>query len=143
MDETTHGPPASDPFIGVWRLVPEASNYEYGDPPSRGRYDVAAEGAGYKITMNWTTSAGQVHQMSYNATPDGVAYPYEDPTVAETVSMTRVDWRTLDSESRKGGNVIAHARRVLSADENEMGVTQSGKTADGRDFSNFALYRRE
>jgi predicted component of type VI protein secretion system len=62
--------------------------------------------------------------------------------VAEAVSFTGVDDLTLDSETFKRGNRIAHARRELLEDGRVMRITQSGRTPDGMDFSNVSYYHR-
>lgn len=134
---------ASDPFVGTWELVPAKSDYQFGDPPTRGTYKIERFGTDYRMTMAWTTVHGRNLEMSYEGTPDGVQYPLENSIVADGMSMTRVDELTLDSATFKNIDQIAHARRSLSADKNTMTVTQSGKTPDGDDFANVAVYVRK
>jgi hypothetical protein len=93
--------------------------------------------------MAWTSADGQPFQMDYRTTPDGVAYPYENPAVADTIRTTRVDANTLDTETTKGGKVIASGRRVLSPDGQSMTITQSGFRSDGTAFTNRSVYRRK
>ena len=81
--------------------------------------------------------------MSYDAIPDGNYYPTDPVTGVDTMSMTRVDNHTLDSDARKDGIVVAYATRILSADNNTMTVKQSGKTPDGQEFTNTSVYIRE
>lgn len=131
-----------DPFLGIWQLIPEKSAYEQGDPPIGGTYTLEVRGDGYLVTMQWETYYGAWSEMSYHAIPDGQDHPYDDHTVADTISMTRVDQLTLDSDAKKGGSVIAHARRILSADLREMTVIQSGPRPEGGTFKNLAVYRR-
>jgi hypothetical protein len=135
--------PNEDPFVGQWLLDPPQSRYELGEPPASGRYHIQPDGDGYLVTMEWETPEGERHKASYRSVPDGIDYPYENPAVAETVSMTRVDERTLDSTSKKGGQIIAHARRVLSLDGRTMTVTQSGLTPDGTRFANLSVYKKQ
>ena len=134
---------ATDPFLGTWELVPSKSEYQFGDPPTRGTYIIEIYGNGYLMTMAWTTVHGRDLEMSYEATPDGIQYPLENSIVADGMSMTRVDEYTLDSATFKNIDQIAHARRELSHDKNTMTVTQSGKTPDGGDFANVAVYVRK
>lgn len=134
----------SDPFVGTWKLEPEQSRYQFGTPPQSGTYRIEPEGSGYRITMDWVDAQGKEFHQSYTATPDGMQHAYENPQVAEFVSMTRFDDRTLDSASFKGGERIVYAVRVLSPDLQTMTVTQSGTTPlGGVQFENRAVYVRQ
>ncbi len=134
---------AHDPFIGTWKLDPSQNRYEAGSPPQNGLYIIEPLGEGYRITMKWTTPEGQSVESAYESIPDGQEYPYDKPAIADAISMTRVDARTLDSQSKKGGQVIAYARRVLSEDGQTMSITQSGTKPDGTRFSNKSVYHRQ
>jgi hypothetical protein len=133
---------SADLFVGTWQLDPMQNKYEFGDPPQQGLYIIEPNGTGYLVTMKWTNTAGKALEMQYEATPDGVEYPANAPGV-DTMSMTRVDERTLDSAAMAGGQVIAYGRRVLSEDGQTMTITQSGKTPDGKEFSNLSVYVRQ
>lgn len=133
---------SDDPFVGAWVLDPDGSDYELGDPPQAGLYTINATATGYHIRMQWTDTSGQAFDMDYDALPDGIDHPYENPEIAESISMTRVDHHTLESATKKGGEVIAHARRTLNKTEDTMTVVQSGPTLDGGRFHNTSVYRR-
>ena len=131
-----------DPFLGTWQLIPNQSRYDFGQPPASGTYRIAANKTGYSFTIQWTTADSQPMNVAYDSVPDGQQHPYENPAIADAVSMTRVSERQLDSASFKDGQQIAHAARVLSADGQTMTITQSGTTPDGVFFSNVSRYRR-
>ena len=132
----------NDQFIGTWQLQPELSVYEFGDPPAEGLYTIRAGNDTYLFEIAWKTAANQSFSAAFSGIPDGEQYPYEDPRVAEALSLTRVDDLTLDSETFKGGSQVAHARRELLEDGRVMRVTQSGCSPDGTVFSNVAYYHR-
>jgi len=131
-----------DPFLGIWQLIPEKSNYEHGDPPIGGNYTIELHGDDYLVTMEWETFYGAWNEMSYTAVPDGQDHHHDDPSIADTVSMIRIDRHTLDSDAKKGSHVVAHARRTLSHDLREMTVVQSGPLPEGGTFKNLSVYRR-
>jgi hypothetical protein len=134
----------SDGFIGTWKLDPEQSKYQFGTPPQSGTYRIEKEGSGYLITMDWVDVQGKSFHQSYTSIPDGMQHPYENPQVAEFVSMTRIDDLTLDSATFKNGERIAYAVRVLSADKQTLTITQSGTTPmGGVEFANRAVYVRQ
>lgn len=132
-----------DPFIGLWEFDPQGALYEFGQPPLSGRYHIQPDGDGYLITMEWSTAKGQSHRLSYRGIPDGKEYPSENPAVADTISMSRVDHRTLDSTAKKAGHVTSYARRVLSADGRTMTITQSGTMPEGQEFTNLSIYQKQ
>jgi hypothetical protein len=138
----THSQAGSDPFIGVWLLQPEQSHYTFGQAPQSGRYIIESTDHGYLVTMEWVDPDGQDTRIQYEAVPDGKEYP-DASGMADSVSMTRVDAQTLDSEARSGGQAISHARRILSDDGQEMTVIQSNITPSGKALSNRAVYRRQ
>ena len=133
----------SDAFLGHWEMDPAENRYEAGQPPQSGSYTIMRVGADYRFLMAWTNAEGQPFEMEYRTTPDGTAYPYENPAVADTIKTTRVDAYTLDTETTKDGKVIATGRRVLSTDSHAMTVTQSGFRPDGTAFTNRSIYRRK
>lgn len=132
-----------DAFLGHWDMDPAENRYEAGQPPLSGSYTIEPEGAAYLFKMAWTSADGQPFQMDYRTTPDCVAYPYENPAVADTIKTTRVDAYTLDTETTKSGKVIVTGRRVLSPDGQTMTITQSGFLPDGTAFTNRSVYRRK
>lgn len=133
---------ANDPFLGLWRLDPTQSQYQFGSPPKQGTYLLELEGEGIKVTMAWETAENQQLQQVYHSIPDGKDYPYESPVV-DAISMTRIDANTLDTTAKKEGKVIAHGRRVLSPDSQTMTITQSGYTPDGTWYNNLSVYHKQ
>lgn len=134
---------ADDAFLGQWEMDPAENRYEAGQPPQSGGYTIVRDGADYRFFMTWTNAEGQPFEMEYRTTPDGVAYSYENPAVADTIKTTRVDAYTLDTETTKDGKVIAIGRRVLSPDGQTMAITQTGFLPDGSSFTNRSIYRRK
>jgi len=133
----------SDQFIGTWKLDPTQSQYEFGTPPQSGLYCIEPDGDELKFSADWVGGDGKSYQISFSGIPDGKDYPYENPALADTLSLTQVDKTRLDSTSKKDGHVILHASRVLSADVTEMTVTQSGTAPTGNPCSNVSVYYKQ
>lgn len=137
-----------EPFLGVWELDPEQSQYELGTPPQRGQYQLVRESnpapdtGQIAVVMDWTDAAGKDFHMIYYMTPDGTDHAYPDSPAVDAVMTRLVDARTLETVSKKEGQVVATGRRELSADGRSLKVTQAGKTPDGGTFANVALYRK-
>jgi hypothetical protein len=132
-----------DQFTGIWVMDASENQYEHGTAPQSGRYVIDANDDGsYHFHLDWETVDCQAMHIEFDAIPDGILYPYDNLLVADSVSLTPVDDHTLDSQTVKEGQVIIHARRVLSPDGKTMQVFQSGPLPQGGTFTNRSLYRR-
>ena len=105
-------------------------------------YRISLNGHKYVFDIAWETAEGQQFEAGFSGIPDGRQYPYENPQVADSLSLARVSELTLDSESFKGGISIAHARRELMDTGRVMRVTQSGQKPDGGTFRNVSYYNK-
>ncbi len=137
-------PPTIEPFLGIWDLDTDASDYELGAPPARGTYQLviepSAEPGQVAVVMDWTDAANKDFHLVYFMTPDGQDHPYADSPAVDAVVTTLVDAQTLETVSKKDGQTVARGLRELSDDGQMMRVTQSGKTPDGSTFKNIAFY---
>ena len=135
--------PQDDAFLGTWVLVPEKAQYELGQPPQSGLYRLSTDGEQYHFTVEWQDAAGHSHSTAFDGIPDGQQYAYTDNPAVDVVSFTRVDAFTLDSDTFKDGQQIAHARRILADDGRTMTVSQGGTLPDGRTFTNISVYVKQ
>jgi hypothetical protein len=131
-----------DPFVGLWLFDEDSAQYQLGSPPHDASYNISTDGEFYTMTMRWTTAEGHTIEQAYKGLPDGQDYAFEDSPGVDSFSMTRVDARTLDTTARKDGQVVSHARRVLSDDGNTMTITTDVHTPQGQHFTNVAIYLR-
>lgn len=131
-----------DPFVGMWLFDEDNAHYELGAPPRNASYEISTDGVAYTMTMRWTGNDDHTIEQVYNAFPDGQKYGFEGSPGIDSFSMTRVDAQTLDTASHKDGEVVSHARRVLSSDRNTMVITTLIVTPQGHQFTNVATYRR-
>ena len=58
-------------------------------------------------------------------------------------AYTKVNDQTLNMIVKKGGKVVAQGRIVVSADGKSRVATVNGTTANGKKFSNTAVYDKE
>jgi hypothetical protein len=129
-------------FLGAWKLNPAKSRYELGQPPQTGNYILEPEGDKLKVTMQWRTEDGKEFNQVHHGIPDGKEYTYTENPAVDAMSMTLVDAKTLDTAALKDGQIISFARRILSDDGNIMTITMSGKTPQGTDYTNLAIYEK-
>jgi hypothetical protein len=129
-------------FVGDWAFVQEEAHYEVGQPPLEGKYRIHPIGEMLEITAEWTAADGQNYSVVYHSIPDGEQHPYENSTVADTISTKLVDETTMDTAVFKDEVMVSYARRTLSEDGHRMTVEQQGFRPDGSSFSNRSVYVR-
>lgn len=131
----------ADRFLGSWRLIPELSLYQFGDSPRSGEYTLREEGGVLHVTIAWVDGKGEPGATQYGGPMDGSEIELEAEG-SPVLTLTRVDGQTLDSAVHSGGEQVAWARRVASADGALLAVVQTGKDPEGRPFRNFQVLRR-
>ena len=134
----------TDPFVGTWTLNLAKSKDSPGPAPKSTTTVYEAAGKGYKISVKTEPASGATQSWSYTTNLDGKESPItgNNPN-ADTVTVKRIDAHTLESTSRKGGQVTATQRNVVSADGKTRTVTTTGTTADGQKVNNVAVYEKK
>ena len=134
---------SKDPFVGTWTLNVAKSKYTPGPVPKSITSTYEAVGKGYRVSVKNDTAGGSV-QYSYTTYLDG-----KDSKVtgnnpnADTIGVKRIDARTLEVISKKGGKVTITQRNVISADGKTRTVTTTGTDALGQKLHNVAVFERK
>ena len=131
-----------DPFTGTWTLnLPKSSL-----PPPGPRSVVSH----FECTAQWVSireelvdAEGRRQTVSIKAGFDGKDYPLIGSQVADTVSYTRMDSRTITGTSKKRGKVLVNEKAVLSEDGRTMTVTYSGVDAEGQPVTGMAVFEKQ
>jgi hypothetical protein len=142
-------PVRSDPFIGVWRLSAEKSKYESGGAPKGFTRTYEDRGNGTIVMITDVVNATGTTSRSYLVYKrDGRPYP-EAATGVESIRMVTVkaiDRRTeeltffLDGKPVESGTTITLS---VSADGRTMTQVLSGKTAQGRTYTNTLVFDKQ
>ena len=141
-------PARSDPFLGVWRLSAEKSKYESGAAP-KGFTRTYEERANGTIFMTTDVATAQGTTRSYLVyRRDGKPYPEAAIGVdaIRLVTVKAIDRRTeeltffLDGKTAESGTTI---RVSVSADGTTMTQVLSGKTSQGRAFTNTLVFDKQ
>jgi hypothetical protein len=135
-----------DPFIGVWRLSAEKSNYESGGAPKSFTRTYEDRGGG-TIFMTTDVTIPQGSARAYLVyRRDGKPYP-EAAVGAESIRMVTVkaiDARTEDIYFIVDGKASEKPNTVtISADGMTMTQVVSGTTSKGKPFTNTVVYDRQ
>ena len=132
-----------DPFVGTWRLNVAKSKYTPGPAPKSITSIYEAAGKGYKVSVKNDSASGGF-QYGYTTALDGKdsVLTGNNPN-ADVVTVTRIDARTLQVVSKKGGKVTITQRNVLSPDGKTRTVTTTGTDAQGQKVNNVAVFERQ
>ena len=133
---------SKDPFVGTWTLNVAKSTYSPGPVPKSitSTYEVA--GQGYKVAVTNISGTGKVeYGYTTASTARDVPVTGNNPN-ADTLAVRRIDARTLETVSKKGGKVTITQRNVLSADGKTRTVTTTGIDATGQKVHNVAVFEK-
>jgi hypothetical protein len=134
---------ASDPRIGTWKLNVAKSTYSPGPAPQSSMLKVEAAGQGEKVTSEGVNAQGERTATQSTANFDGKDYPLTGSSVADTVSLKRIDAWTTEQTVKKGGKVIVIFTRVVSRDGKTMTTTAKGTNAQGQPVNNVTIWEKQ
>jgi hypothetical protein len=142
-------PVRRDPFIGVWRLSAEKSTYESGGAP-RGftrTYEDRGNGTIF-MTTDVVGGSGTTTRSYLVYRRDGKPYP-ESAIGVESIRLVTV--KAIDRNTEELAFVVGDKpaensttmRVSISADGRTMTQVLSGKTAQGRAFTNTLVFDKQ
>ena len=130
-------------FLGRWQLIPESCQYEQGEAPIEGSYEISDDNGVLHFTMSWRDASGESHQVSFSGVPDGSKQPFSGGELADALSVTAVSERELRSSAFYQGKELMVAQRQLDETGQAMRITQVVRLPDGSQPANVSVYRRE
>jgi hypothetical protein len=133
----------TDSSLGTWRLNVEKSEFGTGRPPkSDTRVFEPWEQDGVRSTRTAISADGTQTASGYAAHYDGRDYPYQG-TTADTISLRRVDQRTVESTLKLKGQVVQSTRSVISEDGRTMTVYSASKNAQGQPVERKQIFEKQ
>ena len=130
-------------FLGRWQLISESCQYDQGEPPTEGSYEITDEDGVLHFTMIWTDACGENHRVTFSGLPDGSKQPFSGGDLADALSVTAVSERELRSSAFYQGKELMVAQRQLDETGQAMRITQVVRLPDGSQPANVSVYRRE
>lgn len=128
-------------FLGKWTIDSERSEYQLGDPPKQGTYEIVQEENKLTFLMDWIDQADEHKQMSFSEICDGEFHPYEASEAIDEIKLELLDGPILESLAKKGEMIVMTAQRELLSDS-LMKVTMGGPLPDGTAYKNVAFYEK-
>jgi len=132
-----------DPFAGVWQLNPQKSRYPGATCPKRMVIVMACAGNGVRYRSETTYADGHASRSEYNANYDGKeAIVMGSDGLLLPVSLKRIDAYTVVATYKRGGQVVATSRRVVSKDGRKMTITTNSPDQSGKNVSSIGVYEK-
>jgi hypothetical protein len=133
-----------DPLMGTWKLNVAKSKYDPGPPPRSTTTKREVSGAnGVKYTSDTVTAQGESRHIEYTANYDAKDYSVKGDPNRDMVSLKRMDGRSYEGSSKKGGKVTGTFRGVVSPDGKTLTITTKGTDAQGRPENNVVVYDKQ
>jgi hypothetical protein len=121
---------AADPIVGTWKLNVAKSTFSPGAALTAATRVYTEANGLYTLDQKLTSADGKEISLrvKYREGKEEkqTATGFVDATVAK-----RVDTNTWDFELKKGGKVVGHVHRVVSADGNTLTVHNTGTQVSG------------
>ena len=133
---------ASDVQMGTWKLNEAKSKFAAGVTKNQ---TVVYQAAGdqIKVTIDGTTADGKSVRIEWTGKFDGKFYPLTGDPNNDERSYKKIDARTMESSSKKGGKAIGIARIVVAPDGKSRTVTSTTTNAMGEKITSVAVFDKE
>ena len=134
---------AADLVVGTWKLNISKSKFSPGPPPQSATVTYAESGDGIKRTGQAVNAEGNKTSFEYTAQNDGKDYSITGNPNADTISLKRVNDRTVEGTLKKDGKVVTTTRRVVSSDGKTMTLTITGTNVQGQKVKNVQVFEKQ
>jgi hypothetical protein len=122
------------PGVGSWKLNVAKSKLGSEPPPQSITSTIKVVGQGARMTGVRIGADGLRTECHYTANYDGKDYPITGSPNADTVSLKRIDARTIERTDKKAGKVVETSTTVFSEDGKTCTTTGKARNAQGEDF---------
>ena len=134
------GQSVDDSALGAWTLNHAKSTFSDAVPYRRvTKFEVV--GDAIKVTTYTMSASAPSVVVEYTARFDGSDSPISNSTLS-TVSLKRVDDRTVERTGKIQGQVVETETRTISGDAKVLTVTTKGNK-DGAEYSSVQVYDRQ
>lgn len=130
---------------GTWKLNVAKSTFTADHPaPKSLLVTITEQGGAMVLDVTGEDANGAPIHAHFNAKPDGMDYPVTGgPGGSDTVSLKQIDANTIETVSKKDGQVVITVRSVVSADGKTRTSTWSGKDSKGNPETWTQVYDRQ
>jgi hypothetical protein len=130
-------------LVGTWKLNVAKSKLGPGLPPRSITSTIEAVGNHTTMTGVRIDADGVRTEAKFTARMDGKDYPLKGSANADTVSLKRVDARTVERTDKRSGKVVETSTTVFSADGKTSTTTGKGRCSKGEEFGYVAINEKQ
>ena len=134
---------AADAHSGTWKQNAEKSKYSPGPAPRSVIVKIEADDKQIKLKADVVNADGTEQHVSYTAEFDGKDHPVTGVPNVDSVSVKRLKGGAIESQQKKGGQVLVTITSVVSKDGKTRTSTWKGKDAQGRDVNNVVVFDKQ
>ena len=134
---------AADEQSGTWKMNSAKSKYSPGPAPKELTVKIEADENHIKLNADGTNGDGTALHVEYDAKFDGKDYPATGMPNADSVSVKRLKGGGIETQQKKGGQVLITITSVVSKDGKTRTSTWKGKDARGRDVNNVVVFDKQ
>jgi hypothetical protein len=135
---------AQEPLFGTWKMNVAKSKYSPGPVPKSNISKWESFEDGVKFTGDVVPVNGEPQHYESSGKFDGKDNPVigNNPD-ADTMAFSKIDARTYEVVSKKGGKRTITARIVVAADGKTRVSTQTGKSVAGETLKHTVIYEKQ
>jgi hypothetical protein len=129
----------ANPQIGTWKLNEKKSKMT---PGTGKNMTVVYQSMLFqtKVTVDGVEANGKATHSEWTGMFDGKDHRVSGNANEETRAYRKIDDRTLEFTSKKGGKVTTTGQIVVAPDGKSRTVTTTGTSEKGKKFKNVAVY---
>jgi hypothetical protein len=133
----------ADPILGTWTLDLAKSKFPGDTAPKSATRVYSAGPAGTVMKMTGVAGDGSPIAQTATLTYDGKDCAVTGASAYDSFSLTRINGTTVKAELKKGGTVVGHTTRTLSAKGSVLTLSTALKTAKGGTTHMVAVYDKQ
>jgi hypothetical protein len=135
---------AQESLFGTWKMNAAQSKYSPDPVPKSNIAKWEASQGGVKLTVDVAPAKGGTQHYESSGKFDGKDNPvrgnYPD---GDTMAFSKIDARTYEVVTKKGGKTTLTAHIVVAADGKTRVTTQTGTDGQGRTVNNTMFYEKQ
>ena len=143
QDSATKDKSTTAPLMGTWKLNLVKSKYAPGAAPESSVVTREPLPNGFKSTTHTVYGPGKITHYEYTAYYDGKDYSMEGDPARDSIAMTRVSDRIVDTVSKLKGKVSSNTRLEVAPDGKSMTTTIKTKDAAGKEQVRVQYYDKQ
>jgi len=133
---------AENPMMGTWKLNEAKSKLGAGAAKNT-TVVYEASGDSIKCTIDGTDRDGKPTHNEWTGKFDGKDYPLSGDSGADMRAYKKINDRTFEGYTKKGGRVLATSKIAVSADGKTRTVKTDATDASGKKVHSVAFYDKQ